>query len=295
VLTQTSIVNVAPNKHRGGIWMSGGAPAVDASNNLYVLTGNGEFDVTNPTPPNNDYGDSLLQLTPTLQISQYFTPTNQTDDFNNDVDFGAGGATLLTDLPAGNVVTHALICGGKDGYLYVLNRDLLGGSGDAVAVQRFSVGLNIRLFATGAIWNNNFYIGGVNAPLKAYQLNTATAQFTESSHSAHAFGYAGATPSVSASATQNGVVWALDTGQYCTKSSKGCGPVVLWAHDATNAATMLWNSSLVAADAAGFAVKFTVPTVANGRVYVGTRGNSNPLVTPTATTPGELEIYGLKP
>jgi hypothetical protein len=293
VLTQSSIVNVAPNKLRSGIWMSGGAPAVDASNNLYVLTGNGEFDVTNSTPPNNDYGDSLLQLSPTLQISQYFTPSNEMFDFNQDSDFGAGGATLLADLPAGNVVTHALICGGKDGFLYVLNRDLLGGSGDAVAVQRF--GLGSQLFATGAVWNNNFYIGGVNGPLKAYQLNLTTAQFAQSSQSAHTFGFAGATPSVSASATQNGIVWALDTGKYCTKQSPGCGPVVLWAHDATNAATQLWNSGLIAADTAGFAVKFTVPTVANGRVYVGTRGNSNPQVSPTATIPGELEIYGLKP
>jgi hypothetical protein len=286
LLTQTSIMNTAPNKTQSGIWMSGGAPAVDANNNLYVITGNGVFDADSPTPPKNDYGDSLLQVSPALQVLQYFTPSNQAADASGDVDFGAGGATLLADLPAGNIVTHALICGGKDGGLYVLNRDALGGYGDPAAVQRINLGA--RLFATGAVWNNNFYIGGVGGPLNAYQLNTATAKFSLTSHSAHQFGFAGATPSVSASVTQNGIVWALDTTNYCTNGSRGCGPVVLWAHDATNAANQLWNSGAVAADAAGDAVKFTVPTIANGRVYVGTRGNNT-------TVPGELDIYGLKP
>lgn len=82
------------------------------------------------------------------------------------------------------------------------------------------------------------------------------------------------TPSVSASSTQNGIVWSLDTRNYCTHQSHGCGSVMLYAHDAQNAATELWDNTQVPADAAGNAVKFTVPTIANGRVYVGTRGNN---------------------
>src|SRR5258708_39395993 len=84
----------------------------------------------------------------------------------------------------------------------------------------------------------------------------------------------GSTPSVSAAGTANGIVWGLDTGNYCTHNSPGCAQAVLYAYDAANVATSLWNSAANAADNAGFAVKFTVPTVANGKVYVGTRGNN---------------------
>jgi hypothetical protein len=76
---------------------------------LYVLTGNGAFDASNTIMPNNDYGDSLLQLSTTLQISQYFTPSDQLMDFQTDNDFGSGGAAVLADLPAGGTVTHTLI------------------------------------------------------------------------------------------------------------------------------------------------------------------------------------------
>jgi hypothetical protein len=252
-----------------------------------VLTGNGHYDVANAS-----YGDSLLKLNAALQVSQYFTPSDQLADELFDADFGSGGAALLADLPAGNTITHALICGGKDSYVFVLNRDLLGGLGDAAAVQ--VINFNHPIFATGAFWNNHFYLAGVASPLTAFQLNTANAQFTQSSVSAHAYGFGGATPSVSSAAALNGIVWALETGAYCTSESTACGPVVLYAYDAANLATELWNSNR-AADAAGFAVKFTVPTVANGKVYVGTRGNNIGGASASTSVPGELDIYGLKP
>jgi hypothetical protein len=292
-LTQKAVLNVTPNTQGGGIWMGGGAPAVDSNSNLYIVTGNGTFDAVSGSAPQNDYGDSLLRLSAALQVSQYFTPSDQLADAQNDIDFGSGGAALLADLPAGNTVTHALICGGKDGVLFVLNRDLLGGFGDAAAVQTINIGHPI--FARGAFWNNNFYLGGVGGPLIAFQLNTTNAHFTQTSTSAHIFGFTGATPSVSSAATQNGVVWALDTGSYCTPQSSSCGPAVLYAYDANNAATELWNSALTASDAAGNAVKFTVPTIANGKVYVGTRGNNKGGAVGSTNVPGELDIYGLRP
>jgi hypothetical protein len=290
--TQTAVFNSTPNLQGGGMWMGGGAPSVDSNNNLYVLTGNGGFDAGNGSPPNNDYGDSLLQLSAALQVTHFFTPSDELSDNQSDADFGSGGAAVLADLPSGNLVTHALVCGGKDGTLYVLNRDQLGGFGDGAAVQTIALGHGI--FSTAAIWNNRLYIAGKGGPLTAYQLNPSTVQFALASSSSNSFGFPGSTPSLSSSALQNGLVWALDTHSYCTPQSPACGPAVLHAYDATNLATELWNSAMIAADSAGNAVKFSVPTVANGRVYVATRGNNSGGADTSTSTPGELEIYGLK-
>jgi hypothetical protein len=97
----------------------------------------------------------------------------------------------------------------------------------------------------------------------------------------------------SAPDNSNGIVWALDDGQYCTQQAPGCGPAVLHAYDATNLSTELWNSAQAAGNAAGNAVKFTVPTVANGKVYVGTRGNNTGGADNSTSVPGELDVYGL--
>jgi hypothetical protein len=290
-LAQTNVLNVTPNVGYGGIWMAGSAPTVDSNNNLYLITGNAIFDVTNGTAPNNDYGDSFLRLSSGLTVSSYFTPSNQAADNANDNDFGAGGAAIVLNLNSGSL-QHLVIGGGKDGSLYLLNGDSMGGLGDSNARQHFSIGSGI--FATGAFWNNNFYIGGVSGPLQSFSFNPATDLFSvpASSQSASSFGSPGATPSVSSSGTTNGIVWALDNGNYCTTGAPSCGPAILHAYNATNLASELWNSAQSSGDAAGFAVKFVVPTVADGKVYVGTRGNSSG---GTSSVPGELDVYGLLP
>jgi hypothetical protein len=289
--TQAAAFNTTPNVQGGGIWMGGGAPSVDSSNHLYFLTGNGGFDANSPTAPNNDYGDSLLQVNTALQVSSYFTPSDELADDQGDKDFGSGGSSVLADLPSGNAVTHALVCGGKDGTLYVLNRDLLGGFGDSAAVQ--TIPLGHPMLSTAAMWNGYLFAAGGAGTLNAYQLNSSTVQFTLASSSSHVYGFPGSTTSVSAAATQSGLVWALDTHSYCTQQSSACGPAVLHVYDATNLATELWNSSMITADTAGNAVKFSVPTVANGRVYVATRGNNAGGADNSTSTPGELDIYGL--
>jgi len=293
-LSQTSVLNVTPNAGSGGIWMGGGAPAADSGGNLYLITGNGQFDANSTTAPNNDYGDSFLQLSPSLGITSYFTPSDQASDAANDSDFGSGGSAVVLNLTSGTL-KHLVIGGGKDTYLYLLNGDSMGGLGDTNARQRFTIGNSI--FATGAFWNNNFYIAGVSGPLLAYSFNSVTNFFTAtaSSQSAVSYGFPGATPSVSAQGTSNGIVWALDSSQYCTSQSPSCAPAVLHAYDATNLATELWNSTQGTGNAAGYAVKFTVPTIANGKVYVGTRGNNTGGSTSSTTVPGELDVYGLLP
>ncbi len=307
--SQTAVLNVTPNVRYGGIWMGGSAPSVDPNGNLYVITGNGHFDATSPSAPNNDYGDSFLELSVTanppnvnagLSIYQYFTPTDQQSDEDNDLDFGAGGAAVLADVVAGNpaTTTHLVVGGGKDGYLYVLNRDSMGNLGDGNAWEIIHVGYPI--YSTAAFWNNTLYLAPVAGPLASYILNTANTpiEFTLQSmaSSPGSFGYPGSTPSVSASGGTNGLLWVLDNSRFCTPESGSCGPAVLHAYDATDLAE-LWNSSLApgGADNAGNAVKFVVPTIANGKVYVGTRGNNSGGTYGSSSVSGELDVYGLKP
>jgi hypothetical protein len=291
------VLNVAPNAGHAGIWMSGAAPSVDSNGNIYVITGNGTFDATSTTAPNNDYGDSFLQLKPaagSLTVSSYFTPTDQSNDNAMDRDFGAGGAALVLNLGSGSP-SHLAIGGGKDGALYVLNGDNLGGSGDANAWQ--IIQLNAGIFATGAFWNDTLYLAPLGHAIVGFTFNPTTRKFntTVAMQSANSFGFPGATASVSARAATNGLVWAINSHNYCTPQSGACGPAQLYAYSATTLGTALWSSTTIGSDAAGNAVKFTVPTVANGKVYIGTRGNNTGGNTGSTSKDGELDVYGLKP
>ncbi len=298
-LAQAYVFNDDPNKGLGGIWMSGGAPAADSAGNLYVITANGVFDATNKSTPNNDYGDSFLELSSSLTVQQYFTPSDQASDAMNDQDFGAGGAAVLADLPAnGSNPTHLVVGGGKDGALYVLNRDpsKMGGSGDSNAWQIVQMASGI--FSTGAFWNDNFYLATYQGKLVQLILNAATARFgaTPSSSSSQYFGLTGASPSVTSMPdNSNGIVWALDITNYCTPESPGCGPTILHAYNAATLNTEYWNSTQGTGNTGGNAVKFTVPTVANGKVYVGTRGNNAGGADNSTSIPGQLDVYGLLP
>jgi hypothetical protein len=311
--TQVSVLNVTPNVQYGGIWMGGGAPSADASGHLYVITGNGGFDANSSSGTHNDYGDSLLQLSVTpnpttpsaaFNVSQYFTPGDQQSDKDNDQDFGAGGAAVLANVSSGGGTVGVVVGGGKDGSLYILNQASLGGfsGSDATAWQKIVTGYHI--FSTVAMWNDTIYLGPTSftvtspAPLISYALQTSTpaSSFVQQAQSTATFGFPGPSPAISATGTTNGVVWALDNSQYCTNQSQGCGPAVLHAYDATSLAE-LWNSSMAAAgaDTAGNAVKFTVPSIANGKVYIGTRGNNTGGALGSTSVAGELEVYGLQP
>jgi hypothetical protein len=295
-----AVINTTPNAvtgftySRGGVWMSGGAPAVDASGNLYLSTGNGTFDASSG---GTNFGDSTLKLGTSagLTVADWFTPSDQDTLDSADKDHGAGGAVLLVNAGGGNYI----VAGGKEGTLFVLLQSSLGHYSATSVLessqvhQEFNIGHGV--FSTAAFWNNSLYIAGAGSGLQSYTFDTTLGLFNTGAASigGHAFGWPGASPSISASGNSNGIAWAMDTHPYCTNQSSGCGPSVLYAMDAAHLSTELWNSSKVAADAAGNAVKFTVPTVANGKVYIGTRGADNG--SGTAAVLGELDVYGLKP
>jgi hypothetical protein len=299
-LAQSSVLNVAPNLRGAGIWMSGGAPAADSTGNIYVSTGNGGSSAFNSSAPNNDYGSSVLKLSSGLTVSDFFTPSAYAALNTNDVDLGAGGATVIVS-PSTGPYRHLVFTGGKDGTLWLLNGDDLGGLGDAQALQYLTQGAGSlgKLFATPAFWNNTLFYAPSSTRLVAYAFDTSVGKLNPAmptSQSATSYYFPGATPSVSASgSSSNGIVWAIDQAGLCTTQAPKCGPAVLHAYDATNLATELWNSSKNAADAAGNAVKFTVPTAANGKVYIGTRGNNTGGVYGSTSISGELDVYGLKP
>jgi len=278
------LFNDSPNGRQGGIWMSGGALAFDSSNNMYVITGNGDYDGV------TDFGDSVLKLSNTLVLQDWFTPSVQGTLDSSDLDLGSGGAVVLVDLP-GSTTPHILIGGGKGtnqlGQMYVINRDALGkyvSGGPDKSVQSFDLGGMI--YSTAAFWHNTMYISAVGQQLSAYAINPSTSMFnaTATSQSAHSYGFPGATPSVSSQGTTNGIVWALDTNSTTAGNASGSnGPAVLFAYDALNLATVLYQSdtTIGATNAAGNAVKFCVPAVANGKVYVGTQT--------------EVSVFGLLP
>ncbi len=287
-LAQVAVFNANPDGSRDGIWMGGGAPAVDSFGNLFFSTGNGTFDADSPSFPNNDFGDSILRVGTAagLTVDDWFTPFNQ-DILNNwDQDVASAGMVVLPDQVSGPA--HLLVAGGKEGKLYLIDRDNMGGycsacTWDTNVLQSFLAAPAI--FGTPAFWQNNLYLGGTGDNLRSFAFNTSTGFFntSASSFTSANFSFPGPTPSVSSQGASNGVLWAIDSSRYGVPSSSGSGPALLHAYDAANLATELWNSAQAAGnrDVAGNAVKFTVPTVANGKVYIGTRT--------------EIDVYGLLP
>jgi fibronectin type 3 domain-containing protein len=283
---QTTVFNADPDGGQAGIWMSANGLAADASNNLYCVTGNGTFDGTLPPVAGaDDFGDSVLKLSTSaaLSLADFFTPSNQSSLNSGDTDLGSGGVVILPDQSNGGPV-HLLFISSKSGKIYLINRDNLGqfNSSTDQVVQEF-VASGGGFWSTPAFWQNTMYAGGSGDNIIAWPFNHNTpGQFdaTSSSSSASGFGFPGASPAVSANGATNGIVWAIDSSAYGVPCCAN-GPAILHAYDATNLANELWNSGQVAADQVGNAVKFTVPMVANGKVYIGTIS--------------EISVYGLKP
>jgi hypothetical protein len=267
-LDQLGAFNVVPNdpKGKGGIWHSGGGPAADASGNVFVMTGDGPFD---SSPGVDSYSDSVLKLTNgSLTISDYFTPFNQQELENANADMSAAGPLLLPDQSVSP--PRLMLSLGKQGIAYLLNRDNLGkfqAGSDSQIVQSFTWGLcgtgRCLIFGTPAYSENTVYMAAAGDKLKAYTLGHG--QLVLSGESTNSFPWPGATPVVSANGASNRIVWALETN--------GSGaPAVLHAYSAADVIIELYNSSENAArDNPGPAIKFSVPTVANGRVYVGSQ------------------------
>ena len=282
----------------GGVWASGNGLVADPSGNIYAAVGDSTFDANNA---GTDYGDSLLKLSPYLKVLDYFTPNDQSCRTTNDLDLGSAGPMLLPKQ-AGAVPGELLIAG-KGGApcdtnpvaarMYLLNDNNLGkyNTTKDQAVEEVA-GAPGGYWSSPAYWrgasSEYVYSAGLGAtpatpdPLKMFTVTNGLLSTAPAAVSPNPL-VVGATPSVSANGTQNGIVWAIQRPEQLG-AQPGIQAAVLYAYDATNVANLLYDSSATITqgdirDRGGCAGKFAVPTIANGRVYVGTQN--------------QLDIYGL--
>jgi hypothetical protein len=281
----------------GGIWMSGSNIATDGTN-LYVVTGNGAFNgdasnfSANGFPIDHDYGDTVLKLTPDsssvnnqngngwgLKVSDYFTPSNQFELNDLDLDLGSGGVTLLPTNILDSAGHPMLMVGGKESRIYLIDADNMGkfnynyptGASsvnpalyDRVVAEYANNGLNTggaQVYSSASYYDGNIYIGIANHPavelnLAAMEAGSFVPKFTSLS-----WGYPGETFEISSNGSSNGIAWAENPG----------GSDLL-AYNASSFTTPIYDSNTNAADALGGSLHFHVPTVASGMVYAGSRG-----------------------
>jgi hypothetical protein len=269
-LAQSGVLNLTPNGSRGGLWMAGSGPAADPQGNVYVLDGNGTFDTAltgGGFPNKGDFGNAFIKIATAggLSVADYFATFDTVSASNADTDLGSGGAMVFPDfVDGGGQTRHLAVGAGKDGHMYVVDRDAMG-KFNASANQNYqdiSGAIGGSVFSMPAYFNNTLYYGASGAKLKAFPIASAKVATTSSSASATSFAFPGTTPSISASGSTNGIVWAVEN-----KS-----PAVLHAYDATNLTKELYNTTQAAAsrDAFGSGNKFITPMIANGHVYVGT-------------------------
>ena len=271
-LQQTAIQNMTPDGAGGGLW--GGTPAIDDSTgDLYLITG---VDLGDPAP---DYNDSAMRLQASdLSVLDYFKPSNESFLRDNDADFGSGSPIIMPDNTS--QYPHELIGGGKDGRIFVINRDNMGQyqtTDHVIQVVQTGTQEFDNIFSTPTLWNGTIYYHCENDVVKAYSWDASTGLLSTDpiSHGTITYGTHGAISSLSANGTSDGILWEIESTNVHTG-----GPAILHAYDATNLADELYNSQQAGSrDKAGPAVKFTVPTVADGHVYVGTGS--------------EVDIYGL--
>jgi uncharacterized repeat protein (TIGR03806 family) len=269
---QLSVYNATPNGTEGGFWEGGGGPPVDAQGNLYLQSGNGTFDSLTSVTTSNNYAMSLMKFSTTngIQFVDFFAPSNAVSLSGGDQDLGSSAPIILPDAVGTAAHPHLIIGGGKTAPIYLADRDNLGRfngtSGANQIVQQWNGGPGGDRDTTPAFFNNRLYIIDSNSRIGAYTISNGLFNTTPVESPDSYGNKGGATVSLSASGTSNAIAWAI----YNSGGESPTTPCILRAYNATNLAQELYSSDQIASrDSAANAVKFTVPTIANGKVYVG--------------------------
>jgi len=266
---RVAVLSTSPNGYGASIWQSGRAPAIDADGNLYVATGNGDFDGL------SNFGESVLKLSSKgLSILDWYTPNQWSTWNDNDLDLGSVGMILIPN-------TNLALSGGKSGHLFLMNRESMGHLSplNTSAVQ--SIQVNQSGVFNVALWNSPrgpiVYAQEPFSSLQAYQIADGRLNPARLSQTTPALTlFAGIAVSANGETDGTGIVWQT-TADYAGYQQPG----TLHAFDALDLSHELWNSDMAPGDRLGRYVKFVPPTVVNGRVYVPTLSN-------------QLATYGLK-
>jgi hypothetical protein len=284
-LAQKGVFNFTPNGNGGAVWGAGGGASADSSGNVYFQIGNGIFDTTlnaSGFPNKGDFGNAFVKLAPVitngvpvLTALDYWTMDNTTSESNADEDLGSGGVLVLPDLvDSQGHVRHLGTGAGKDANVYVFDRDNMGkfdSANNSTLYQELPSGLGGGEFASPAWFNGNLYYGGSGDVIRSFKMTSALLAATPTSTTSASYTFPGSSPSISANGTSNAILWAVQNNS----------PAVLHAYDANDLVTEFYNSNQAAGnrDQFGSGNKFITPTIANGKVFVG--------------TPNSVAVFGL--
>lgn len=289
-LQQTRVYNTTPDGFNGGIWMSGAAPAADNAGNIYVSTGNGTMGNNGNTSDTRDRSESAIKLIPSgtgFTIPTFFTPSNYTTLENGDLDFGSIEMMLIPN-------TNQVMTGCKDGNIYVMDRDNMGGYNSSAnnVVQTINLGTNAKLHSSFAYYKGTqteyVYSWSENTLLKAFPysrtLNKLDVANVINSGVQGPVGNSGAflTVSSNGSVDSTAILWTSFAAN--GDANQSVRPGILHAFNANDVTKELWNSSQVVGDDPGNYAKFNCPTVANGKVYLPTFSNQIIVYGLTGTT-----------
>jgi hypothetical protein len=280
VQVQTLLFGDAPNGSKAGIWMNGDGAACDATGNVYFITGDGTFTVATGGV---DYGDSFMKMSPSGAVLDYFTPSVQSTLDAGNLDLGAGGVLLLPNQSG--AYPHQMLSAGKNGSIYLVNRDNMGHYNsvsneiiyevDNVFTNSSGYGYSSGNFSSPVYFNGYVYFCPVRDNVQAFQVGNGQVSTNATSRSSVQYTSRGGTMAVSANGSSSGILWALQT-------NGNNSPGILHAYDATNLSNEFYNSSQAGTrDTLDVWLKFTVPVVANGKVFI--------------TSVSQLTVYGLLP
>jgi hypothetical protein len=273
-LQQTGVFLSTPDTSKGGIWMSGNGPATDGSGNIWLSSGQGDFTAHRG---GRDYGNTVFRFDVSgngLSLKDTFTPANQADRLTHDADTGTAGPILLPDQPGDH--PHMLVDITKDGDIFLLDRDKLGGyTADDRGVVQFINNIcghpssdgdlagKGAGYGTPAYWNGRLFCGGANDHMKGFTIANGRIVETPFAVGASQTDKRGGAPVVSANADSNGIVWAIEWKDHGL-------PAILHVYDALTLEEIYNSEQHPERDRLNIGVRWAMAVVVKGKVYVGT-------------------------